>query len=62
MNARLGHQSRGAAAECSPGRQPGVLGGGSMSTGDATDYVASFAPPGLWPQNDTSPRADGRVV
>src|SRR3989454_10023553 len=39
--------SRGAAAECSPGREPGVFFRHNLSPGGAKESSESFAPPGL---------------
>src|SRR3989442_7767549 len=39
--------SRGAATECSPGREPGVFFRHNLSPGGAKESSESFAPPGL---------------
>src|SRR3989475_11829362 len=39
--------SRGAATECSPGREPGVFFRNDLSPGGAKESSQSFAPPGL---------------
>jgi len=52
--------SRGAATECSPGREPGVFFRHDLSPGGAKESFGIFRPPGLRLRNDTYPGLGAR--
>ena len=57
-----GRLSRGAATECSPGREPGAFFRNDLSPGGAKESSQSFAPPGLRSTTTPTPGSPGATL